>query len=306
MFCNKITPLRSKNVWIFWTVFFSFIICSSCDKDSEIEEDLIAPDGYQLLVRDEFESFNSMHWSKGLKNDVDEQIRMMWNQHTGGENLLNDNYAGYILDENTYVENGYLFLQNRKETVQGIDPVGTFDYTTGWINSLHKITFNGTQKGIYLEVKAKFPIGDKVWPAIWLIDDSENRTWPPEIDIWEYFGKFFNTNRKDEMYMRYIYGTWNNKEDHSSVIEDFQTIYNASNQWHIYGFYWTDSTMNWYIDQDLVHTKTNGVEVPSDDWPDKPMCLVINNGLLNVVDEGNTIFPNTLLLDYVRIFETIN
>ena len=306
MFYNKITPLRSKNVWTFWTVFFSFIICSSCDKDSEIEENLIAPDGYQLLVRDEFESFDSTHWSKGLKNDVDEQIRMMWNQHTGGENLLNDNYAGYILDENTYVENGYLFLQNRKETIQGIDPVGTFDYTTGWINSLHKINFNGTQKGIYLEVKAKFPIGDKVWPAIWLIDDSENRTWPPEIDIWEYFGKFFNTNRKDEMYMRYIYGTWNNKEDHSSVIEDFQTIYNASNQWHIYGFYWTDSTMNWYIDQDLVHTKTNGVEIPSDDWPDKPMCLVINNGLLNVVDEGNTIFPNTLLLDYVRIFETIN
>ena len=306
MLFYKIKLVKSKNIWIFWTVFFSFIICSSCDKDSEIEEDLIAPDGYQLLVRDEFESFDSTHWSKGLKNDVDEQIRMIWNQHTGGENLLNDNYAGYILDENTYVENGYLFLQNRKETVQGIDPVGTFDYTTGWINSLHKITFNGTQKGIYLEVKAKFPIGDKVWPAIWLIDDSENRTWPPEIDIWEYFGKFFNTNRKDEMYMRYIYGTWNNKEDHSSVIEDFQTIYNASNQWHIYGFYWTDSTMNWYIDQDLVHTKTNGVEVPSDDWPDKPMCLVINNGLLNVVDEGNTIFPNTLLLDYVRIFETIN
>ena len=157
-----------------------------------------------------------------------------------------------------------------------------------------------------MEVKVKFPIGDKVWPAIWLIDDSENRTWPPEIDIWEYFGKFFNTNRKDEMYMRYIYGTWNNKEDHSSVIENFQTIYNSSNQWHIYGFYWTDSTMNWYIDQDIVHTKTNGVEIPSDDWPDKPMCLVINNGLLNVVDEGNTIFPNTLLLDYVRIFETIN
>ena len=302
----KITPLWSKNVWIFWTVFFSFIIFSSCNKGSEIEEDLSAPAGYQLLVRDEFEFFDSTHWSKGLKNDVDEQIRMIWNQHTGGENLLNDNYAGYILDENTYVENGYLFLQNRKETVQGIDPVGTFDYTTGWINSLHKINFNGTQKGIYLEVKAKFPIGDKVWPAIWLIDDSENRTWPPEIDIWEYFGKFFNTNRKDEMYMRYIYGTWNNKEDHSSVIEDFQTIYNASNQWHIYGFNWTDSTMNWYIDQDLVHTKTNGVEIPSDDWPDKPMCLVINNGLLNVVDEGNTIFPNTLLLDYVRIFETIN
>ena len=309
MFFNKIISILSK--YILTTVFLSFIFFSSCKKDSckkdsEVQENLITPDGYQLLLRDEFDSFDSNHWSKGLKNDVDDQIRMIWNQHTGGENLLNDNYAGYLQDENTYVENGYLFLQNRKETVQGTDPIGTFEYTTGWINSLHKINFNGTQKGIYLEVKAKFPTGDKVWPAIWLIDDSENRTWPPEIDIWEYFGKFFNTNRSDEMYMRYIYGTWNNKEDHSSVIEAFQSIYNASSQWHIYGFNWNDSTMKWYIDQNLVHTKTNGIEIPSIDWPDKPMCLVINNGLLNVVDEGNTIFPNTLLLDYIRLFETID
>ena len=309
MFFNKIISILSK--YILTTVFLSFIFFSSCKKDSckkdsEVQENLITPDGYQLLLRDEFDSFDSNHWSKGLKNDVDDQIRMIWNQHTGGENLLNDNYAGYLQDENTYVENGYLFLQNRKETVQGTDPIGTFEYTTGWINSLHKINFNGTQKGIYLEVKAKFPTGDKVWPAIWLIDDSENRSWPPEIDIWEYFGKFFNTNRSDEMYMRYIYGTWNNKEDHSSVIEDFQYIYNASSQWHIYGFNWTDSTMKWYIDQNLVHTKTNGIEIPSIDWPDKPMFLVINNGLLNVVDEGNTIFPNTLLLDYIRLFETID
>ena len=309
MFFNKIISILSK--YILTTVFLSFIFFSSCKKDSckkdsEVQENLITPDGYQLLLRDEFDSFDSNHWSKGLKNDVDDQIRMIWNQHTGGENLLNDNYAGYLQDENTYVENGYLFLQNRKETVQGTDPIGTFEYTTGWINSLHKINFNGTQKGIYLEVKAKFPTGDKVWPAIWLIDDSENRSWPPEIDIWEYFGKFFNTNRSDEMYMRYIYGTWNNKEDHSSVIEDFQYIYNASSQWHIYGFNWNDSTMKWYIDQNLVHTKTNGIEIPSIDWPDKPMCLVINNGLLNVVDEGNTIFPNTLLLDYIRIFEIID
>ena len=305
MFFNKIISILSK--YILTTVFLSFIFFSSCKKDSckkdsEVQENLITPDGYQLLLRDEFDSFDSNHWSKGLKNDVDDQIRMIWNQHTGGENLLNNNYAGYLQDENTYVENGYLFLQNRKETVQGTDPIGTFEYTTGWINSLHKINFNGTQKGIYLEVKAKFPTGDKVWPAIWLIDDSENRSWPPEIDIWEYFGKFFNTNRSDEMYMRYIYGTWNNKEDHSSVIEDFQYIYNASSQWHIYGFNWTDSTMKWYIDQNLVHTKTNGIEIPSIDWPDKPMCLVINNGLLNVVDEGNTIFPNTQLLDYIRLF----
>lgn len=303
MFNNKIIPAKSKNILIFCCVFFSFILLFSCKKDSEVEEDLISPDGYQLLIRDEFDSFDSNHWSKGLKNDVDEQIRMIWNQHTGGENLLNDNYAGYIKDENTYVENGYLFLQNRKETVQGTDPVGTFEYTTGWINSLHKINFNGTQKSIYIEVKAKFPTGDKVWPAIWLIDDSENRTWPPEIDIWEYFGKFFNTNRYDEMYFRYIYGVWNDNDNDSYVLPNFQATYNASAQHRIYGFKWTKDDMKWYIDGELVHTKTKGVEVPEADWPDQPMCMVINNGLLSVVDEGNTAFPNHLILDYFKVYE---
>jgi len=131
--------------------------------------------------------------------DDDETIRMLWNQNTGGEHLLNDNYDGYLVDDNVYVNNGLLFLENKKETIQGTDPVGQFDYTTGWINSLQKINFNGTQKGVYIEIRAQFPKGDKVWPAIWLIDDSTNRGWPPEIDIWEYFGRFFNTNRTDEM-----------------------------------------------------------------------------------------------------------
>jgi hypothetical protein len=64
--------------------------------------------------------------------------------------------------------------------------------------------------------------------------------------------------------------------------------------------------MSWYIDDQLVHTKTNGVEVQSSDWPDKPMCLVINNGLMRVVGDENTTFPNALVLDYLKIYEDNN
>ena len=39
----------------------------------------------------------------------------------------------------------------------------------------------------YIEIKAKFPSGDKVWPALWLI--SEDLVWGPEWDMWEYFGE---------------------------------------------------------------------------------------------------------------------
>ena len=176
-------------------------------------------------------------------------------------------------------------------------------------NNCHKtkkINFNGTENGIYIELKVKFPKGDKVWPAIWLIDDSENRVWPPEIDIWEYFGQFFRTNRKDEMWLRYIYGLWNDKKDHSSALENFQSTYNSSTQFHIYGFNWTNSDMKWYIDGQLVHTKTKGTEVPNLDWPNKTMCMVMNNGLMRVVDEGNTTFPNSLIIDYLRIYQKDN
>lgn len=294
-------------------LLFCFPLFAAC-QNSESEQDLItdplpqepesfAPEGYELILQDDFEFFNAEHWSKGLTHDSDPDIRMIWNKNTGGEFLLNDNYAGYLLDKNVYTKNGALYLDNEKEQIQGVDPARTFDYSTGWINSLQKMNFNRSERGVYLEVKAKFPKGPKVWPAIWLVDDSENRGWPPEVDIWEYFGKFFNTKHSDQMYMRYIYGKWNDKHDHSVPLNDFHSKYKASETWHVYGYQWTANKMKWFIDGELVHTKTKGVDVPSADWPDIPMCLIINNGLMNVVDEGATVFPNSLMLDYLKIYQ---
>jgi len=301
-------------------ISFLFVFVTSCNSQNNGLYDASEDDfndnnsfnnpvlaNYELIRQDDFGFFDTRNWSKGLTHDTDASIRMIWNRNTGGQHLLNDNYAGYLKDDNVYVgEGGLLHLENRKETIQGTDPLGQFDYTTGWINSLQKINFNGTEKGVYIEIRAQFPKGDKVWPAIWLIDDSPNRSWPPEIDIWEYFGRFFDTNRTDEMFMRYIYGLWNDKKDHSVPIKNFHQTYSAFNQFYAYGFLWTKDFMSWYIDDQLVHTKTKGVEVSSADWPDKPMCLVINNGLMRVVSDENTTFPNALVLDYLKIYEDNN
>jgi beta-glucanase (GH16 family) len=263
-----------------------------------------APEGYSQIWKDEFSTFDTDYWSKGMINDKDPSVKMIWNRQTGGEHLLNDKYAGYLLDENVYVEDGFLYLVNKEETIEGTDPTGTFEYTTGWMQSLQKVNFNGTQNPIYLEVKAKFPRGEKVWPAIWLIDDSPQRTWPPEIDIWEYFGVFFNPDwGVDRMYMRYIYGHWSDHDNHSVWIEPFQDDYQSSSQWHIFGFEWSDTVMIWYIDGKEVHRKTKGTEIAATDWPDVPMALVINNGLMSSVEKGDTRFPNSLILDYILLYE---
>lgn len=300
---------------LLFAILLCFTLFAACqNEDSNVEEEKIiqevpllplnyVPENYQLTLEDTFTFFDTNNWSKGLTHDTDPSIKMIWNKTTGGEHLLNDSYAGYLLGENVYTKNGHLYLDNKKETIEGTDPVGTFQYSTGWINSLQKINFNGTNKGVYIEIKAKFPRGEKVWPAIWLVDDSENRGWPPEVDIWEYFGKFFNTNKKDQMYMRYIYGLWNDKKDHSIPINNFQRDYNASNEWHVYGYQWTNTTMKWFIDGKLVHTKTKGVDVPTADWPDKQMCLIINNGLMCVASDVGTVFPNSLILDYLEVYQ---
>ena len=74
-----------------------------------------------------------------------------------GDHLLNNKYAGYITEEDTYIEDGTLVLRNQKRPYEGESPQGQFEYTSGWVMSMHRVHLN---KG-YLEVQAQFPSGDK-------------------------------------------------------------------------------------------------------------------------------------------------
>ena len=295
-----ITKLEIKNVslsFLFKSILFGVLFSSLV-----ISAQRTPPQNYNVLLSDDFEgtTLNESYWTKGLYGA--NGTKLFPNPNTGGRNKLNENYAGYILDSNTVLNNGILELHNKKEVVVGNDPEGIYNFSNAWINGLGKIKFNGSNKSIIIKIRMKLPSPEKddVWPAVWLVEQND---WPAEIDIWEYFGKFFRTNRYDEMYFRYIYGVWNDNHNDSYVLPNFQATYNASAQHRIYGFKWTKDDMKWYIDGELVHTKTKGVEVPEADWPDQPMCMVINNGLLSVVDEGNTAFPNHLILDYFKVYE---
>lgn len=51
-----------------------------------------------------------------------------------------------------------------------------YDWSVGYISSIESIKYG------YLKVEFELPIGNHLWPAIWL---SDCKTWPPEIDIVE-------------------------------------------------------------------------------------------------------------------------
>lgn len=279
------------------TVAPTQVYCTSVDACS----------GFTESWRDDFDSFDTQSWSKGLWGPN------AGNKKTGGSGLLNDKYAGWIRDEDSYVLNGSLFLANTDTVVNGTTGEGDkmFNYTSGWINSKHKRFWNGTAKSSYLDIRAKFPAGPKTWPAIWMVANGGG--WPPEIDIWEYFGVFFNPNWgcTDCMYMRNIYGDdWRDKEDLSLIIEDFHSAYpTAEAAFHQYGWLWTNSVMAWYIDGTEVAKMTIDVDISAEDWPSEDMMLIMNNGLLSAIttekypELDETLFPNFLVIDSLVLYE---
>lgn len=274
----------------------------------------VVPVGYEEWISDDFNTFNSSLWSRGLEDDTPgSDKKLIWNNTTGGSGLLNDNYAGYITNEDSYVENGALMLRNQQRVYQGTDPAAQFNYTSGWINSCGKVLINGTERGVCLKLRAKFPVGKEVWPAIWLVTDAPH--WPPEIDIWEYFGQFFNaTNKKELMALRYIYGHWTDPINVKHELLSFDSTYDIT-QWHEYSWEWTDEAMIWKIDDIIIGTMSKGIAdggtwpnkvIPSENWPDEDFALVINNGIMTALAGQGAVYPNYLQLDWLDIYRASN
>jgi len=260
------------------------------------------PTDYSLSWQDTFSTFNTHNWSRGLECDSS-VAHIIWNRANGGKCLLNNAYCSYITDEDAYIENGSLVLRNQKRSYKGEFPARQFQYTCGWVNSMNKKFFNGTRKGVYVEIKAKFPSGLKVWPAIWLV--TEKPHWPPEIDIWEYFGHYWDGN--DKMYMRYIYPktakeSWKkgNHADSSESIDNFDKDHDCE-IWHIYGYQWTADKMVWSIDGKIVRTLKKSSILKY--WPNENFCLVMNNSVATKPANKNTTWPNYLAVDYLAVYE---
>ena len=277
---------------ILLTCFSLLFSCKHEDAiDNENESNSFVPSGYIKIWEDHFDStqINTDNWVVGslidpISNDTIPGAR--------GAYLLNYKYAGYISENNCYIEDGALVLSNKEEQISGNNPWGQFEFTSGWVHSMHRVFFN---KG-YVEIKAKFPSGDKVWPALWLI--SEDLVWGPEWDMWEYFGEKNNVGT-DIMGLHLAYDEWPNVQWSSYWLYDFDLLYDCE-QWHIYGFEWTEEKAVWTIDGETVRILySNAIS----SWPNEDMYFVLNNGLRNISPNNNTAYPNFLRIDYIELYQ---
>jgi beta-glucanase (GH16 family) len=198
----------------------------------------------------------------------------------------------YTVDrkQNAYVKDGFLKITAIKEDYDGAD------YTSASINTKGKFEFTYGR----LEVRAKIPEGNGVWPAIWTLGVNINEvSWPlcGEIDILEFWGhnpEFVHANVHTGNYNHSVGKGRGGKIKVENPWEDF----------HIYSVEWYSDRLCFFFDEILYYTcykKNEGIG----EWPfDNPQYLLLNLALISDLENiDDNILPADYLIDYVRYYQ---
>lgn len=218
----------------------------------------------------------------------------MWTYDIGtGANGWGNNELQYYTDrtENVKVENGYLLITANQEDFEGAS------YTSARIK-----TQNLFERAYgRFEARIRLPYGKGLWPAFWLLgNDCETNIWPQcgEIDIMEYLGDNPTT----------IFGTVHGPgySGGEAISKDYvleNDRYDTG--FHVFGIEWGPDYINYYVDDALYQTITPQ-DVPGEWVFNHPFYIILNvavGGNFPGSPNNETVFPQTMLVDYVRVYQ---
>jgi beta-glucanase (GH16 family) len=229
---------------------------------------------------------------------------LLWNFETGngaeaGIPGWGNNELQYYTDrpENAIVENGMLKITARAESFQGAS------YTSARIQTKGKFK----RKYGRFEARIQLPWGQGLWPAFWLlgVKETPEEDWPQigEIDIMENRGQEPTINKGS------IHGPGYCGNALICDEEEVGKAYVLENDrfdtgFHIFGIEWGENYINFYVDDKLYNT-IRPEDVPGE-WVFNDEFYII----MNVAVGGNfvgsptneTVFPQEMLVDYVRVY----
>lgn len=221
-----------------------------------------------------------------------------WAFETGAGGWGNNELQNYTNGENAEVKDGKLILTAKK--VNNNTSAGSFTSS--------RLISKGKQEFTYgrMEIRAKLPSGKGIWPAIWMLGANiSSVNWPAcgEIDIMEYVGYQPNT----------IHATVHTSAGSGSAGSgSSKSLETAEEEFHIYGLLWTEKELVFYTDspENVTH-KYAPVSKTDNNWPfNKPQFFILNVavggnwGGAQGID--NSIFPQSMEIDYVRVFQSKN
>jgi licheninase len=218
-----------------------------------------------------------------------------WTYETGGHGWGNQELQYYTeRTENARVEDGHLVIEARREDYQGND------YTSARMNSAASWTYGR------FEIRAKLPSGRGTWPAIWMLASQEqygDQYWPDngEIDIMEHVGfdpDVVHATVHTEAY-NHMQGT---QRGNSIRVDSARTAFN------VYAVEWTPTMIRAFVNgqQYFLFERAPGATYRR--WPfDQDFHLLLNiavGGSWGGAEGGDsTIWPQQMVIDYVRVYE---
>ncbi|MFD2585937.1 family 16 glycosylhydrolase [Croceitalea marina] len=238
----------------------------------------------QLVVADEFNT-------DGAPNSN------IWGFDIGtGENGWGNNELQYYTDRtsNVKVENGVLVITAQRENFEGSA------FTSARLLTKDKFE----QRYGRFEARIRLPFGQGMWPAFWMLGaDIDENPWPAagEIDIMEYRGQ------NPTVLIGSVHGpgySGGNAISKEYILENdrFDTGF------HVFGVEWGPEAVNFYVD-DVLYNQITREDVTGEWVFDKPFFMLMNlavGGSFVGSPNEETIFPQSMLVDYVRVYENTN
>ncbi|MBW8838510.1 MAG: glycoside hydrolase family 16 protein [Gemmatimonadetes bacterium] len=177
-----------------------------------------------------------------------------------------------------------------------------------WYGSCRYTSARIRTKGLFsqtygrFEARIRIPRGQGLWPAFWMLGDNITTVgWPQsgEIDIME------NIGREPSI----VHGTMHGPGySGASGIGAPYTIATGAfaDDFHTYAVEWMPGLITWFVD-DTKYFQTTPSTIPSTaTWVfDHPFFLLLNvavGGAWPNDPDGTTIFPQAMVVDYVRVY----
>ncbi len=223
-----------------------------------------------------------------------------WVSETGGGGWGNNEleyYTGRLA--NAWQQDGNLVIKVLAEKYTGADGV-TRNYTSARLKTQGKFS----QTYGRFEARIKIPRGQGIWPAFWMLgDDIDKLGWPNggEIDIMENIGK------EPALVHGTIHGPGYSGEHGIGAPYGLPGDARFADDFHIYAVEWEPNAIRFYVDDRVYATRTPADLPKGAKWVyDHPFFVLLNvavGGGWPGDPDATTLFPQTMLVDYVRVYE---
>jgi beta-glucanase (GH16 family) len=223
-----------------------------------------------------------------------------WVSETGGNGWGNDELEYYTTrPQNATQEGGNLVIHAIEEKYTGPDG-GTRNYTSARLKTLGKFS----HKYGRFEARIKIPRGQGIWPAFWMLgDDIAKRGWPKcgEIDIMENIGK------EPSLVHGTIHGPGYSGGNGIGSPYAFPDDQHFADDFHVYAVEWEKKAIRFYVDDHLYATRTPTELPQGTKWVYGHNFFMLLNVAVGGGWPGNpdssSAFPQTMLVDYVRVYK---